>query len=100
MGRGIAQVFAQSGYDVMLQDVSSDALGIAEGFIKDRLDRNVTSGKMTAGERAATLERLSYGSSIEPLGARDLIVESATEKEAVKVGSSKPSCRICPIIRF
>ncbi|NIY81316.1 MAG: 3-hydroxybutyryl-CoA dehydrogenase [Rhodobacteraceae bacterium] len=85
MGRGIAQVFAQSGYDVMLQDVSSDALGVAEGFIKDRLDRNVTSGKMTADERAATLGRLSYGSHIEPLGARDLIVESATEKEAVKV---------------
>ncbi|ATG47105.1 3-hydroxybutyryl-CoA dehydrogenase [Celeribacter ethanolicus] len=85
MGRGIAQVFAQSGYDVMLQDVSSDALGIAEGFIRDRLDRNVSSGKMTVGERAETLGRLSYGSSIEPLGARDLIVESATEKEAVKV---------------
>lgn len=84
MGRGIAQVFAQSGYDVMLQDVSSDALGVAESFIKDRLDRNVTSGKMTADERAATLGRLSYGSHIEPLGARDLIVESATEKEAVK----------------
>ncbi len=85
MGRGIAQVFAQSGYDVIMQDVSPDALTEGLSFIMELLDRAVDKGKLQPQERDATIARLAVSDDIAHLGSCDLVIESATEKEEIKI---------------
>ena len=85
MGVGIAQVFAQAGFDVVLNDVSAEQLDKAKGFIAEQLDRMVEREKLDAAGRAETLARLSTSTELAPLGQTDLVVESAVEKEDVKV---------------
>jgi 3-hydroxybutyryl-CoA dehydrogenase len=85
MGAGIAQVFAQAGYSVLLNDISADALQAASAGIAGALDRQVEKGRMTPEEHKAVMDRLALETDLTRLGPCDLIVESATEKEAVKV---------------
>jgi len=85
MGVGIAQVFAQSGYNVQLNDVDESRLNAARDFIAAQLERQVEKEKLDVADRDATMERLSLSKDLAPLGKSDLIVESALEKEAVKV---------------
>ena len=84
MGTGIAQVFAQSGYDVVLNDISEEQLSKGRAYIEAQLDRGVERGRMSAADRAATMGRLSTDADVTRLGALDLIVESATENEQIK----------------
>lgn len=85
MGRGIAQVAAQSGFDVRLMDASRDALdaGIA-GILKD-LQRLVGKGKLTDSERDATLARIRGGVSLGDLADCSFVIEAATENVDVKL---------------
>ncbi|MEM8572599.1 MAG: 3-hydroxybutyryl-CoA dehydrogenase [Pseudomonadota bacterium] len=84
MGNGIAHVFALAGYDVLLNDVSEDALVRAKSVIQSNLDRQVSREKISAEDRDAAIGRLSFGTDVAPIGAVDLVIESATENEAVK----------------
>jgi 3-hydroxybutyryl-CoA dehydrogenase len=84
MGNGIAHVFALAGFDVLLHDVSAAALEAAPGIIRDNMDRQVHRGKITAADRDAALNRIRLEPRLEPLGATDLIIEAATEKESLK----------------
>jgi 3-hydroxybutyryl-CoA dehydrogenase len=85
MGRGIAQVFAQSGYEVRLFDVVPDALGAATGQIAKMLDRAVEKGKMTAPDASAAKARIKTAADLSDIGTCRLIVEAATEKADVKI---------------
>ena len=85
MGAGIVQVFAQAGYTVHLNDISPDALEAARAGIDENLTRQVERGRMEAAEQADAMSRLELQPDLTQLGALDLIVESATENEAVKV---------------
>ena len=84
MGNGIAHVFALSGHDVLLNDLSADALERAVATIGKNLDRQVARGKITADDRAAALARITTTSTLSGLGGCDLVIESATENEAIK----------------
>ncbi len=84
MGNGIAHVFALSGHDVLLNDLSADALERAVATIGKNLDRQVARGKITADDRAAALARITTTSTLSDLGGCDLVIESATENEAIK----------------
>ena len=84
MGSGIAHVFAMAGYDVLLHDVSADNLAAALAGIDRNLERQVTKGKTTADEKLAALARIRTSAILSDLGAMDLIIEAATEREAVK----------------
>lgn len=66
MGRGIAQVSAMAGHRVRLHDVDEDRISDGIEAIEENLDGGVQRGKVTPGERAATLERVSDGS--DPTG--------------------------------
>src|SRR5262249_9241731 len=59
MGNGIAQVFAQSGFSVLLADVAPAALDRARGTIEKSLARFVEKGKLAAADRDAALGRLN-----------------------------------------
>ena len=84
MGSGIAQVFAMAGYDVLLNDVNPDSLTGALAAIERNLDRQITKGKTTVTEKSAALARIRTTSVLADLGATDLVIEAATERETVK----------------
>ncbi|MGR3530462.1 MAG: 3-hydroxybutyryl-CoA dehydrogenase [Sulfitobacter sp.] len=84
MGNGIAHVMALAGYDVLLTDVSSEALQKAIDTITGNLDRQVGRGKVTEPDRDAALARIKTTQTLSDLGQSDLIIEAATERETVK----------------
>ena len=85
MGNGIAHVFALSGYDVLMTDISPAMLASAMALIEKNLERQHSRGKISDPERAATLARISTTPTLTDLGHCDLIIEAATEQEAVKI---------------
>ena len=84
MGNGIAHVFALAGYDVLLTDVNEEALKKALATVAKNLDRQVKGGKISEADKEATLGRIRTTMTLTDLGPSDLIIEAATEKEAVK----------------
>jgi 3-hydroxybutyryl-CoA dehydrogenase len=84
MGNGIAHVMALAGYDVLLNDVSAEALQRAVDTITGNLDRQVGRGKVTEADRDATLKRIVTTQTLAELGQSDLVIEAATERETVK----------------
>ncbi len=84
MGNGIAHVFALAGYDVVLNDVDQGALDKALTTIGKNLDRQVAREVATEAEKQAALARITATPDLAAVGQADLIIESATEKEAVK----------------
>jgi 3-hydroxybutyryl-CoA dehydrogenase len=84
MGNGIAQVFAQSGFSVMLVDAAAPALERARATIGKSLDKFVEKGKVTAVDRDAALGRLSSGTDVGALAAADFVVEAIVEDVAAK----------------
>ena len=84
MGNGIAHVFALSGYEVLLNDISDEGLKRAVATIDKNLERQASRGKITEATRAEAMARIKTTLVLPDLGACDLIIEAATEKEAVK----------------
>ncbi|RWR06585.1 3-hydroxybutyryl-CoA dehydrogenase [Paenirhodobacter populi] len=84
MGNGIAHVFALAGYDVLLNDISQDSIDKALKTVAKNLDRQVSKGKITEADKDAALGRIGTTLTLTDLGPCDLIIEAATEKEAVK----------------
>ncbi|HDZ54012.1 MAG: 3-hydroxybutyryl-CoA dehydrogenase [Sulfitobacter litoralis] len=84
MGNGIAHVMALAGYDVLLTDVSAEALQKAVDTITGNLDRQVGRGKVSEADRDATLKRIVTTQALADLGQSDLVIEAATERETVK----------------
>jgi len=84
MGNGIAHVMALAGYDVVLNDVSQQALDDALAAIDKNLARQVSRDKISASDMAAAMARITPTLALADIGATDLVIEAATEKEAVK----------------
>jgi len=84
MGNGIAQVFAQAGYEVRLCDALPAALDRAKTAIEKSLGKFVEKGKMMAPDRDAALGRLQTSSSIDTLADVDYVVEAIAESVAAK----------------
>jgi 3-hydroxybutyryl-CoA dehydrogenase len=84
MGNGIAHVFAVAGYDVLLTDISQDALDKAVAVIDHNLDRQVSRDMIAATEKDAAMKRIITTVTLTDLGPTDLIIEAATERETIK----------------
>jgi 3-hydroxybutyryl-CoA dehydrogenase len=84
MGHGIAQVFAQSGFDVRLVDVSQPLLDRAETQIRNSLAKFVEKGKLTATERDHALGRLRTTTALDDLVDADYVVEAIVENADAK----------------
>ena len=84
MGNGIAHVFALAGFDVMMMDISPDALDRALALIRRNLERQVVRGKVSEADAAAALGRIRTTGRLADLGPLDLVIEAATERETVK----------------
>jgi 3-hydroxybutyryl-CoA dehydrogenase len=84
MGNGIAQVFAQSGFSVMLVDIAKPMLERARASIEKSLARFVEKDKLSAADRDATLARLTTTTGIDRLTHADFIVEAIVEQAEAK----------------
>src|SRR5699024_4215508 len=84
MGSGIAQVFAQAKYDVILNDVNEAALEKAKKNIEKHLIRSVEKGRMTEDDKQATLERLKLSTKLESARESDFIIEAIVENLEIK----------------
>jgi 3-hydroxybutyryl-CoA dehydrogenase len=101
MGNGIAHVSALAGLSVTLLDVKPDALARAMGTITRNMDRQVNRSLISADDKDDALSRIRTTKDYADLGAADLVIEAATEKEDVKhavfklmTPHLKPSCML------
>ena len=88
MGSGIAQVAAQSGFDVVLVDIAANALAKGLATIDKSLERLVAKGKLISEERSAARAKIASGGELEALAACDLVVEAACAGGDSPVNSS------------
>lgn len=95
MGNGIAHVFAQSGFSVVMQDINEAFTAKGVATIDKNLQRGVDKGKMTADEKAAVLGRIRTTTKLEDLAACDIVIEAATEKWEVKKQIFEALDRLC-----
>ena len=84
MGSGIAQVCARAGYDVQLNDISADALERALETVSGSLARQVARGRLEEVQRAEAMARIKTGTDYAMFHDCDVVIEAATEKEAIK----------------
>lgn len=97
MGNGIAHVFAQSGFDVHLFDISKDALQRSVATIGKNMDRQIVKELLSESDKAAALDRLQTGTDLgTAVAAADLVVEAATENTAIKFQLFKDLDELAP----
>ena len=84
MGSGIAQVSAQAGYQVVLRDVTDEALRRGLDGIRGSYERFVAKGKLSAADAEAALARITTTTDLDAVGEADLVVEAVFEQLEVK----------------
>ena len=84
MGNGITHVFAASGFDVVMIDISQEALDRGLATIEKNLARQVQKGSIEASERDAALSRLTATVDRNAVGDRTVIIEAASESAGLK----------------
>ncbi len=85
MGSGIAHACAQAGLDAILQDINEAALDKGLRTVSASLDRLVKKGTLDEAGRDQALKRVCTTTRTEDLARADLIIEAATENEALKL---------------
>jgi len=95
MGAGIAHVCALAGLDVIIHDVSETALESGLATISGNMSRQVSSERISDEDRKNALARLSSATDVSALGIADMVIEAATENEAVKQEIYKT---VCPVL--
>ncbi len=84
MGNGIAHVFAQSGFDVVLIDVSSEILEKALATIQKNMDRQVKKGALDEAGRDAALKRIEAATELKAVSGAEIVIEAVPEDESLK----------------
>ena len=85
MGNGIAHVFAQVGYQVVLFDIAPQQLEKAVATIQKNLERQAKKGIIEASLVTETLARIKTTQQMEDLAAVDFAIEAVTEREELKL---------------
>ena len=96
MGSGIAHVCALAGLNVMLNDLSEEKIQAGLATINGNISRQVAKGVISDSDRRAALERIRPASSYESFADCDIVIEAATENEAVKRSIFQ---KLCPVLR-
>jgi 3-hydroxybutyryl-CoA dehydrogenase len=96
MGNGIAHTFAQHGFDVSLIDINTDALQRALQTITTNLDKQIKKGTITNELKTNTISKIkTYTDLKQGVEDAELVVEAATENEAVKLSLFKQLSELC-----
>lgn len=96
MGSGIAQVCAQAGYEVKLNDMKREFFERGLGVITKNLSRDVEKGRKTEEEKAAILSRIKMSLDLQDASNVDIIIEAAVENMEVKQSIFKQIDQIAP----
>ena len=84
MGAGIAEVVARHGYQVVAVELGEAALAAGRERMVGSTARAVARGKLSEDDQAALLDRVTFTTALEDLGAVDLVVEAVTERLDLK----------------
>jgi 3-hydroxybutyryl-CoA dehydrogenase len=84
MGNGIAHVAALAGFDVVLNDVSSDRLKSGMATINGNLSRQVAKQAISEDDKTKALGRIKLSETLDGVADCDLVIETAVEKEEIK----------------
>jgi 3-hydroxybutyryl-CoA dehydrogenase len=96
MGNGIAHVVALAGFNVAMHDVKKEAVEKARATIERNMARQVSRGVITDADMHGALKRIGYAADLAVIGESDLVIEAATEDEAVK---RKIFIDLCPRLK-
>ncbi len=95
MGRGIAQVAIQSGFDVLLFDAFPEGLNKGVSFIQGQLDKGIEKGKWDKATAESARARLRPIEKISDLKICDMVIEAATENKKIKFEIFKQLDEVC-----
>lgn len=95
MGRGIAQVTAQCGYQVIIQDVSEKALDSAMKVITKELNKGIELGRVTTEQKDKALGNITTTTDLNSMADADLVIEAAPEDLAIKWPIFEKLDKIC-----
>ena len=84
MGNGIAHVFAQSGFNVVMIDVSQDALDKGRATVAKNIERQVKKGIIPPEQQVEILSRIDLNMDLDAAGEASLIIEAASEDSGLK----------------
>ncbi|PKY71349.1 3-hydroxybutyryl-CoA dehydrogenase [Brevibacterium ravenspurgense] len=84
MGSGIAEVLARSGLDVVVRDISDEAVAAGRGRIEKSFAKGVERGKLSQEDADAALGRLTFTTDLQAMADRQLVIEAASENEEIK----------------
>ncbi|HEX9085648.1 MAG TPA: 3-hydroxyacyl-CoA dehydrogenase NAD-binding domain-containing protein, partial [Gemmatimonadaceae bacterium] len=79
MGNGIAHVFAQTGFNVVMIDVSQDALDKGRATVAKNIERQVKKGIIPPEQQVEILSRIDLNMDLDAAGEASLIIEAASE---------------------
>jgi len=96
MGGGIAQISAQSGYDVVVSEINDELLKKGLASINSALSKSVQKEKITRQDMDATLARIKGTTSMSDFSDRDLVIEAAIENVDLKKKILADLDKICP----
>ncbi|HTY68901.1 MAG TPA: 3-hydroxybutyryl-CoA dehydrogenase [Alphaproteobacteria bacterium] len=96
MGSGISHVCALAGLDVKLLDANADMLPKALANIGGNMDRQIKRNQITADAKAAAMKRIATSDDYGVFKDCDLVIEAATENEAIKREIYK---KLCPVLK-
>src|SRR5690606_27187618 len=96
MGRGIAQVAIQSGFDVLLYDAFPEGLKKGVSFIQSQLEKGIEKGKWDKDTAEKAQARLRPIEDMTALKVCDMVIEAATENKTIKFDIFKKLDEICP----
>ncbi len=95
MGNGIAQVCAAAGLKVTMQDIGDAQVERGLETISTSLDRLIKKEKISADDKQSALANISSATSLEALAEVDIVIEAATENEALKLSIFEQLDNIC-----
>ncbi len=96
MGSGIAQVSAQSGYPVVVSEISEELLNKGLAAINGSLGKAVEKGRMSPEDKEATLSRIKGTTSTGDLSGCDLVIEAVVENMELKRKVLAGLDKVCP----
>jgi len=96
MGAGVAQVAAQAGVNILLNDVSEEMCRRGLETVERNLDRMVQRGRMKLEERDRLLRRIEITHRLEDLASADFVLEAVVENEDAKIVLFQKLDKICP----
>ena len=96
MGGGIAQVSAQSGYQVVVSEINDELLNKGLAAINSVLSRNVEKGRMSQEDKDATMARIKGTTNTKDFSDCDLVIEAVIENMDLKKKVFADLDKICP----